>query len=166
MLKSKFNLLNLYLIVLASRRFIFSLERKTSHNSALSVSALVIRTTGCNTMRLTTLAVATPLVLVIASGAAAATAFGNHGSLGSNQFVHVAFGQHVHKRPHNRFVLPYPYYDYDYPADAFGEPPTYPPPVVTSVPPAPPPPCQRSVEKFTVPSQDGGTKQITIINCP
>jgi hypothetical protein len=119
-------------------------------------------------MRLTTtLAVAIPLVLATASVATAAMAFGNRGGLEGNQFVHGAFGQHVHKRPHNRFVLPYPYYDYDYPADALGEPPTYPPPVVTSVPPAPPPPpCQRSVEKFTVSSQDGGTKQITITNCP
>ena len=118
-------------------------------------------------MRLTTtLALATSLILATASVATAAMAFGNRDSLGGNQFVHGAFGQHVHKRPHNTFVLPYPYYDYDYPADAFDEPPTYPPPEVSSVPPAPPPRCQRSVEKFTVPSQDGGTKQITIINCP
>jgi hypothetical protein len=119
-------------------------------------------------MRLTTtLAVAIPLVLTTASVAAAAMAFGNHGSLGGNQFVHGAFGQHAHKRHHNTFVLPYPYYDYDYPADAFDEPATYPPPVVSSVPPPPSPaPCQRSMEKFTVPSKDGGTKEITIINCP
>ena len=121
-------------------------------------------------MRLTTtLALATSLILATASVATAAMAFGNHDSLGGNQFVHGAFGQHVHKRPHNTFVLPYPYYDYDYdyPADAFGEPPTDPPPVVSSVPPVPSPTaCQRSVEKFTVPSKDGGSKEITIINCP
>jgi hypothetical protein len=120
-------------------------------------------------MRLTTtLAVAIPLVLAAASVATAALAFRNRGGLEGNQFVHGAFGPGpVHRRHHQTFVLPYGYYDYDYPADAFGEPPTDAPPVVSSVPPAPPPtPCQRSVEKFTVPSKDGGSKEITIINCP
>jgi hypothetical protein len=119
-------------------------------------------------MRLTTLAVATALVLATASVATAAATFENHGGRG-NQFVHAAIGPGpVHRRHHQTFVLPYGYYDYDYPADdAFGEPPTDSPPLVSSVPPAPsPPPCQSSVEKFTVPSQDGGTKEITIINCP
>jgi hypothetical protein len=121
-------------------------------------------------MRLTTtLAVAIPLVLATASFATAAVTVGNHGGRGGNQFVHGAFGPGpVHRRHHQKFVLPYGYYDYDYPADdAFGEPPTDSPPVVSSVPAAPSPaPCQRSVEKFTVPSRDGGTKEITIINCP
>ena len=87
-------------------------------------------------MRLTTLAVATALVLATASVATAAATFENHGGRG-NQFVHGAFGPGpVHRRHHhNTFVLPYGYYDYDYPADAFGEPPTDPPPVVSSVPP-------------------------------
>ena len=111
-------------------------------------------------MRLVTLAVAIPLVLATASVATAAATVGNHGGRGGNQFVHGAFGPGpVHRRHHQTFVLPYGYYDYDYPADAFGEPVTYPPPVVSSVPRAPSPtPCQRSVEKFTVPSKDGGTK--------
>ena len=90
-------------------------------------------------MRLTTLAVATALVLATASVATAAATFENHGGRG-NQFVHGAFGPGpVHRRHHQTFVLPYGYYDYDYPADAFGEPPTDPPPVVSSVPPAPSP---------------------------
>jgi len=118
-------------------------------------------------MHLTTLAVAIPLVLATASVATAAATVGNHGGRGGNQFVHGAFGPGpVHRRHHQTFVLPYGYYDYDYPADAFGEPPTDPPPVVSSAPAAPSPPCQRSVEKFTVPSKDGGSKEITIINCP
>jgi hypothetical protein len=117
-------------------------------------------------MRLTTLAVATALVLATASVATAAATFENHGGRG-NQFVHGAFGPGpVHRRHHQTFVLPYGYYDYDYPADAFGEPPTDPPPLVSSAPAGPSPPCQRSVEKFTVPSKDGGSKEITIINCP
>jgi hypothetical protein len=114
-------------------------------------------------MRLTTLAVAIPLVLATASVATAAAAVGNHGGRGGNQFVHGPGP--VHRRHHQTFVLPYGYYGYDYPADAFGETPTDPPPVVSSVPP-PSPSCQRSVEKFTVPSKDGGSKEITIINCP
>ena len=118
-------------------------------------------------MRLTTLAVAIPLVLATASVATAAATVGNHGGRGGNQFVHGAFGPcPVHRRHHPTFILPYGYYDYDYPADAFGEPPTEPPPVVSSAPAAPSPPCQHSVEKFTVPSQAGGTKEITVINCP
>jgi hypothetical protein len=118
-------------------------------------------------MRLTTtLALAIPLVLATASVATAAATVGNDGGTG-NQFVHGAFGPGpVHRRHHQTF-LPYGYYDYDYPADAFDEPPTDSPPLVSSVPPPPStPPCQRSVEKFTVPSQAGGTKEITIINCP
>jgi hypothetical protein len=118
-------------------------------------------------MRLTTLAVATALVLATASVATAATTVGNHGGRGGNQFAHGAFGPGpVHRRHHQTFILPYGYYDYDYPADAFDEPATYPPPVVSSAPAAPSPPCQRSEETFTVPSTDGGTRQITIINCP
>src|ERR1700752_4165076 len=116
-------------------------------------------------MRLTTtLAGATALVLATASVETAAATFENHGGRG-NQFVHGAFGPGpVHRRHHQKFILPYGYYDYDYPADAFDERPADSPPVVSSVPPAPSPPsCQRSVEKFTVPSQAGGTKEITII---
>ena len=87
-------------------------------------------------MHLTTLAVAIPLVLATASVATAAATVGNHGGRGGNQFVHGAFGPGpVHRRHHQTFVLPYGYYDYDYPADAFGETPTDPPPVVSSVPP-------------------------------
>ena len=118
-------------------------------------------------MRLpTTLVLATSLILATASVATAAATVGNHGGSG-NQFVHGAFGPGPVHRSHHQTFLPYGYYDYDYPADAFDEPPADSPPVVSSVPPAPSPPsCQRSVEKFDVPSKDGGTKQITIINCP
>jgi|SRR6266566_4763751 hypothetical protein len=115
-------------------------------------------------MRLATLTVATALSLSTVSMTTAGMAFGNHGGRGGNQFVHRAFGHHFHNRFrfHKTFVVPYPYYDYGYPTDAFGD---YPPPIVV------PPPsslstCNRSEETFTVPSEGGGTRQITIINCP
>ena len=112
----------------------------------------------CDTMRLATITLITALGFGTVSMTTAGMAFGNHSGLADR-----AFGHH---RFHKTFVIPYPYYDYDYPADAFGEPPIYLPPVVSSTPAAPSPPCQRSVEKLTVPSQDGSTRQITIINCP
>jgi hypothetical protein len=92
--------------------------------------------------------------------------FGNHSGTASNQFAHRAFGHPFHHRFrfHKTFVIPYPYYDYGYPTDAFGD---YPPPVVNVVPPpSSPSACHRNEETFTVPSEGGGTRQITIINCP
>jgi hypothetical protein len=118
-------------------------------------------------MRLATITLATALCLGTVSMTTAGMAF-NHGGWGGNQFVHRAFGHAFHKRLrfHRAFVVPYPYYDYDYPADAFGDAAvmTYPPPMVSSAPPASA--CHRNVEMFTVPSEGGGNRQITIINCP
>ena len=69
---------------------------------------------------------------------------------------------HRHFHNHKTLVLPYADYDYEYPTDALGD---YPPPSV--VPPrSPPSVCQRNEETFTVPSEGGGTRKITIINCP
>ena len=69
---------------------------------------------------------------------------------------------HRHFHNHKTLVLPYADYDYEYPTDAFGD---YPPPSVVP-PPSSPSVCQRNEETFTVPSEGGGTRKITIINCP
>jgi hypothetical protein len=117
------------------------------------------------TMRVMTLTVATAFILGTATMTTVGMAFGNHGGWGGNQG---AFAHPFHKRGrfHKTFIVPYAYYDYDYPADAFGDtavmaypPPATPPASSTSA-------CHRNVEKFTVPSKEGGTRQITIINCP
>ena len=118
-------------------------------------------------MRLATLTVATALGLSAVSMSTAGMAFENHGGRGGNQFVHRAFGHPFHNRSrfHKTFLIPYAYYDYGYPTDAFGD---YSPPVTGVVAPPSPPPsaCHRNEETFTVPSEGGGTRQITIINCP
>ena len=69
---------------------------------------------------------------------------------------------HRHFHNHKTLVLPYADYDYEYPTDALGD---YPPPSVVP-PPSSPSVCQRNEETFTVPSEGGGTRKITIINCP
>jgi hypothetical protein len=120
----------------------------------------------CITMRLATITLAIALGLGTVSMTTAGMAFGNHGGLGG-QFVHRGFGHHAFHnrfRFHKKFVIPYAYsdYDYGYPTDAFGD---YPPPIVVA-PPSSPSACQRSKETFTVPSEGGGTREITIINCP
>jgi hypothetical protein len=118
-------------------------------------------------MRLATITLATALGLGTVSIPTVGMGFGNHSGWGGNQFVHRAFVHRFHNRFrfHKTFLMPYPYYDYEYPTDTFGD---YPPPVVTVVaPPSPPSPtCHRNEEKFTVPSEGGGTREITIINCP
>jgi len=116
----------------------------------------------CNAMRLATLAVATALSLGTVSVTTAGMTFGNHGGRGGDQFAHRASGHPFDHRFRFRktFLIPYPYYDYGYPTDAFGD---YPPPIVV---PPPPSACHRNEETFTVPSEGGGTRQITIINCP
>ena len=116
-------------------------------------------------MRAATLIVATALGLgtvCVTTAGMAAVISGGHAS--GTQFGHGGFVHPLHKRSRN--VFPYGYYDYDYPTDTFGDDAatTYSPPIVPSE--LSPPPCQRSVEKFTVPSNNGGTKQIKIINCP
>ena len=69
---------------------------------------------------------------------------------------------HRHFHNHKTLVLPYAYDDYEYPTDALGD---YPPPSVVP-PPSPPSECHRDEQTFTVPSEGGGTRKITIINCP
>ena len=116
----------------------------------------------CNKMRLAALTLATALCTVsIPTGG---MAFGNHIGWGGNHFGHRAFVHRFHNRFrfHKTLIVPYAYYDYGYPTDAFGD---YPPPNVVP-PPSPPSVCQRNEETFTVPSEGGGTRQITIINCP
>ena len=114
-------------------------------------------------MRLANLTVATALSLSAGSMTTAGMAFGNHCGRGGNQFVHRAFGHLFHNRfRFHTFLIPYAYYDYGYPTDALGN---YPPPIVVP-PPSSPSACNRSEETFTVPSEGGGTRQITIINCP
>ena len=61
---------------------------------------------------------------------------------------------HRHFHNHKTLIVPYAYDDYEYPTDAVGD---YPPPSVV------PPPSEQT---FTVPSEGGGTRKITIINCP
>jgi hypothetical protein len=111
-------------------------------------------------MRLATITLATALALGTVSTSTAGMAFGNHGGFGNRAFGHHPF--HNRLRSHKTFVIPYAYYDYDYPNDAWGD---YPPPIVIP-PPSPPSACHRSEETFTVPAEGGGTRQITILNCP
>ena len=113
-----------------------------------------------NTMRLATITAATALVLGTVSVPTVGMAFGNHSDRGGNQFAHRAMGHRFHK--HKTLIVPYPYYDYGYPTD--DELSDYPPPSV--VPPSPPSACHRNEETFTVPSEAGGRREITIINCP
>jgi hypothetical protein len=114
----------------------------------------------CNTMRLATITVATALGLGTVSIPTVGMAFGNHNDGGGNQFAHRAMGHRFHK--HKTLIVPYPYYDYGYPTDdEFSD---YPPPSI--VPPLSPSACHRNEETFTVPSEGGGSRKITIINCP
>jgi hypothetical protein len=131
-------------------------------------SATIHLKSWCKTMRVVTLTVATALIIATVPMTTAGMASGNHSGWGGNQIVQGAFGHFFHKSPrfHRRFIVPYAYYDYDYPDDTFGD-----TPVMAYPSPAMPPTssttaCHRNVETFTVPSKDGGTRQITIINCP
>jgi hypothetical protein len=148
-----------------SLEFALESHRMPRRLTAILHSATMHLKSGCKTMRVMTLAVATAFILGTATMTTAGMAFGNHGGWGGNQG---AFAHPFHKRGrfHKTFIVPYAYYDYDYPADAFGDtavmaypPPAAPPASSTSA-------CHRNVEKFTVPSKEGGTRQITIINCP
>ena len=89
-------------------------------------------------MRLATITVAAALSLGTVSIPTVGMAFGNHSGLG-HQFVHRTFVHRFHNRFrfHKTLIVPYAYYDYGYPTDAFGD---YPPPVAGVVaPPSPPP---------------------------
>ena len=111
-------------------------------------------------MRVATITVATALSLGTVSIPTVGMAVGNHSDWGGNQFAHRAMGHRFHK--HKTLIVPYPYYDYGYPTDEFSD---YPPPSVVP-PPSPPSECHRDEQTFTVPSEGGGTRKITIINCP
>jgi len=90
-------------------------------------------------MRLAALTLATALGLGTVSMTTVGMAFGNHSGWGGNHFGHRAFGHPFHNRFrfHKTLIVPYAYYDYGYPTDAFGD---YPPPVAGVVaPPSPPP---------------------------
>jgi hypothetical protein len=114
-------------------------------------------------MRLATITLATALGLGTVSIPAVGMALESHSGWGGGQFVHGAFDHRFHKF-HKSFVIPYAYDDYEYPTDEFGD---YSPPSANVVPPpSSPSVCHRSEETFTVPSEGGGTRQITIINCP
>ena len=142
---------------------ICSPSRTASADEASKALSLLSGTT----MRLAALTLATALGLGTVSMTTVGMAFGNHSGWGGNHFGHRAFGHPFHNRFrfHKTLIVPYAYYDYGYPTDAFGD---YPPPVAGVVAPPSPPPtaCHRNVERFTVPSEGGGTRQITIINCP
>jgi hypothetical protein len=109
-------------------------------------------------MRLATITLATALGFGTVSMTTAGMAFGNHSGLADRAFGRQSF----HNRFHKTFVIPFAYDDNGYPTDTVGD---YPPPIVVP-PPSPPSACHRGEETFTVPSEGGGTRQITIVNCP
>jgi len=61
-------------------------------------------------------------------------------------------------------IVPYPAGRPYYPLNAIED--TASPPPATVAPPLSLPPCDRTENTFTVPSERGGTRQITIIACP
>jgi hypothetical protein len=82
-------------------------------------------------------------------------------------FVHDHFGHHRRKVVIIPYPVAWPYPDYDEtPIDAYDN------GAITASPPASSLPaseaasaCHRSIEKFTVPSTEGGTSEITIMRC-
>lgn len=110
------------------------------------------------------LCLAAVLVLCATQTPTGALAFeqGSGAAMGSH-FGHGHFGHHFHRHR----VLIVPYADYYDEGDGYGDTAviSYPPPA----PSAPAPevaPCHRNIETFTVPSADGGTREIKIISCP
>ena len=111
-------------------------------------------------------ALALAAVLVFSAGQTATSAPAvENGSGWASSSVHGHFGHHRRKV----VVIPYPvdrpYFDSDEaPTDEI---PVTSPPQVSSAPALDAASaCHRSIEKFTVPSEDGGTREITIIRCP
>ena len=90
----------------------------------------------CNPMRLATITLATALSLGTVTVAAA-----------------------------DDIIVPYPAGRPYYPLNAI-EDAASPPPATVVSPPLSLPPCDRTENSFTVPSERGGTRQITIIACP
>jgi hypothetical protein len=103
--------------------------------------------------------------------------FAGRPAFGNRQF---SAGRRFAFIPHHRLVGPlsglavpsygwaWPDYGYgDVPTDAFGDVDTVTPETLGSVPePKRASGCNRSVETVTVPSEDGGTRQIKMIRCP
>ena len=118
------------------------------------------------------LAVAAALVLGTATMASLdATAAGRgrggggHSYSGGYSRGHGHYGRHGRGPTYGYGLYWYPSYGYDYgPTDAFGDTTSVTPPPVWSVPEPPRAPiiCK---ETATVPSEDGGTRQIRIIRC-
>jgi hypothetical protein len=135
--------------------------------------------------------VAAALVLSVATMITQAMAFG-HGTWGGGaHFARGGFAGHRFAVSHSGFAHPFrrgfvfrrgfafrkafaiggfwPYYGY-VPTDAFGDidAMTYTVPETVGFLPEPPPApvCHRSEEIVTVPSENGGTRQIKIIRCP
>ena len=114
------------------------------------------------------LRLAAVLVLALAAGQTATGALAvehGGGAITGNQFGHGHDGHHG-----RRLLVPYPGdwpdSDYDEPTDDYGNIAAYPPPTPAVRAPEAPPACHRSIETFNVPSADGGTRQVTVINCP
>ena len=92
------------------------------------------------------------------------------GAATANYFGHNPFGHHGRKH-HRIVIIPYPggWSDSDYdgdPTEAYGNIAVYPPPAPPVRAPESLPACQRTSETFTVPSAEGGTREITLIRCP
>jgi len=109
-------------------------------------------------------------ILVLGAGqtATGASAF-EHGSGWSSHFVHGHFNHHFRRKV---LIVPYAW---DWPYSDYGEAPTdagnvgiilYPPPASAARAADTAPACHRNVETFTVPSADGGTREIKVISCP
>ena len=128
---------------------ICSPSRTASADEASKALSLLSGTT----MRLVALTLTTALGLGTVSIPTVGMTDGRGDQFGRRHFHH-----------HKTFIFPYAYDENEYPPDASGD---YQPPSANVVlPPSSPSVCHRSEETFTVPSEGGGTRQITIINCP
>ena len=80
-------------------------------------------------------------------------------------FVHDHFGHHRKKVVIIPYPVAWPYPDYDEaPTDAYDNAASSSPPAFTA-PASEASACHRSIEKFTVPSTEGGISEITIMRC-
>jgi hypothetical protein len=87
------------------------------------------------------------------------------GPVTASHFGHSPFDHHGRKH-HRIVIIPYPADWSDSNYDAYDNIAVYPPtaPVVRE--PESEPACHRTSETFTVPSAEGGTRDITVIRCP
>jgi len=113
------------------------------------------------------------LALVIGAGQTVTGALAvehGGGTVTASHFGHNPFGHHGRKH-HRMVIIPYPgdWSDSDYdgdPTDAYGNIAVYPSPAPVVREPESEPACHRTSETFTVPSAEGGTREITVIHCP